>query len=75
MIHKLLESVIFYFLPLLLQIYCYTRISHRLFYVDETLQTSFHTVGKLTFQRTTQVYLLEKLFFFFNNKNYFKGRY
>jgi hypothetical protein len=55
-IHKSLESTIFYFLPLLLQIYCYTRIARRLFHVDETLRTSFHTVGKLTVQRIQQVY-------------------
>jgi len=54
-IHKSLESIIFYFLPLLLQIYCYIRIARRLFNVDETLQPSFRTIGKLTFQRT-QVY-------------------
>ncbi len=51
-IHKTMESIIFYFLPLLLQIYCYSRIARRLFNVDETLQTSFRTVGKLSIQRT-----------------------
>lgn len=51
-IHKIIESILFYFLPLLLQIYCYSRISQRLFHVDESLQTSFHTVGKLSIQRT-----------------------
>lgn len=51
MIHKMIESIVFYFVPLLLQIYCYTRISQRLFHVDESLQTSFHTVGKLSIQR------------------------
>jgi thyrotropin-releasing hormone receptor len=56
-IHKSIESMIFYFLPLLLQIYCYARIARRLYHVDETLRTSFHTIGKLTLQRT-QVYLI-----------------
>ncbi|CAF0846650.1 unnamed protein product [Adineta steineri] len=51
-IHKLIESILFYFLPLLLQIYCYTRIARQLFYVDETLQTSFHAVAKSSSQRT-----------------------
>jgi thyrotropin-releasing hormone receptor len=51
-IHKTMESIIFYFLPLLLQIYCYSRIARRLFYVDETLQTSFRIIGRLSSQRT-----------------------
>lgn len=51
MIHKIIESIVFYFVPLFLQIYCYTRISQRLFHVDESLQTSFHSPGKLSIQR------------------------
>ena len=39
-IHKSLESTIFYFLPLLLQIYCYTRIARKLYRIDETLSMS-----------------------------------
>ncbi|CAF1233410.1 unnamed protein product [Rotaria sordida] len=51
-IHKSFESIIFYFIPLLLQIYCYIRIARRLFYVDERLQTSYYTIGKYTNHRT-----------------------
>jgi hypothetical protein len=51
-IHKSIESIIFYFLPLLLQIYCYTRIARQLFNIDETLQTSYRTTEKSTPQRT-----------------------
>lgn len=50
-IHKSLESIIFYFIPLILQIYCYIRIAQQLFYVDETLQTSFNTLGNTANQR------------------------
>ena len=57
-IHKAFESIIFYFLPLLLQIYCYGRIARQLFNVDETLQSSFRTVGKSTIHRM-------QVFFFF----------
>ena len=51
-IHKSIESIVFYFLPLILQIYAYSRIARRLFNVDETLQTSFHTMGRLSVQRS-----------------------
>ncbi|UJR16559.1 hypothetical protein I4U23_003460 [Adineta vaga] len=50
-IHKSLESIIFYFLPLLLQIYCYTRIARQLFHVDDALQASFRTAVKSSVQR------------------------
>lgn len=56
-IHKSVESIIFYFLPLLLQIYCYSRIARRLFHVDETLRTSVHMGGKLSLQRTQVSFL------------------
>jgi len=46
LIHKSMEYLIFYFLPLILQMYSYIRIAKRLFYVDETLQTSFSTVNR-----------------------------
>ncbi|CAF2785878.1 unnamed protein product [Rotaria sp. Silwood2] len=51
-IHKSFESIIFYFVPLVLQIYCYIRIARQLFNVDETLQTSYCTIGKSTTHRT-----------------------
>jgi hypothetical protein len=51
-IHKSIETILFYFLPLLLQIYSYTKIGQQLFHVDESLQTSFRTVEKVTFHRT-----------------------
>jgi hypothetical protein len=51
-IHKSIESTIFYFIPLLLQIYCYTRISKQLFHVDHTLQTSFSLNKKPNIHRT-----------------------
>lgn len=41
-IHKSIESTIFYFIPLLLQLYCYIRIATQLSKVDNTLQNSFH---------------------------------
>ncbi|CAF0731839.1 unnamed protein product [Didymodactylos carnosus] len=40
-IYKSIESCIFYFIPLLLQLYCYTKIARRLFNVDEHLQGNF----------------------------------
>ena len=40
-IHKSIESTIFYFIPLLLQIYCYIRISIELCRVDQTLTNSY----------------------------------
>ncbi|CAF1360934.1 unnamed protein product, partial [Didymodactylos carnosus] len=43
-IYKSLESCFFYFIPLLLQLYCYTKIAKRLFNVDEHLQVSFRLV-------------------------------
>ncbi|CAF1013495.1 unnamed protein product [Adineta steineri] len=51
-IHKSIESTIFYFIPLLLQIYCYTRIATQLFHVDDTLQTSFNLNQLRNNQRT-----------------------
>ena len=40
-IHKSIESTIFYFIPLLIQIYAYFTISKKLFYVDKTLGKQF----------------------------------
>ncbi|CAF0985817.1 unnamed protein product [Adineta ricciae] len=51
-IHKALESVLFYFLPLLLQVFCYARIARQLCHVDDALQASFRTVVKTSTQRT-----------------------
>jgi hypothetical protein len=65
-IHKSFESIIFYFLPLLLQMYCYIRIARQLFTVDETLQSSFCTAVRPTVQRTkvcSIYYLLNRISF------------
>ncbi|CAF3291526.1 unnamed protein product [Rotaria socialis] len=51
-IHKSFESIVFYFFPLLLQIYCYIRIARQLFNIDETLQTSYCAISKSTNHRT-----------------------
>jgi hypothetical protein len=56
-IHKSIESTIFYFIPLLLQLYCYTRIALQLSRVDDSLKISFQTNKKQNSQRT-QVNLL-----------------
>lgn len=44
LIHKSLESIAFYFLPLFLQVFCYARIARQLFHVDQSLQSSFKQV-------------------------------
>ncbi|UJR29838.1 hypothetical protein I4U23_017381 [Adineta vaga] len=53
-IHKSIESTIFYFLPLLLQLYCYCRIATKLFHVDKTLQSSFSLNKLQHFNRTQE---------------------
>jgi hypothetical protein len=55
-IHKSIESTIFYFIPLLIQLYSYIKISKKLFHVDHTLENSFNLTKKLNNQRT-QVFL------------------
>lgn len=55
-IHKSIESTIFYFIPLLIQLYSYIRIANQLSHVDETLHTSFTLIKKTNNQRT-QVYI------------------
>ncbi|CAF1608705.1 unnamed protein product [Rotaria sp. Silwood1] len=67
-IHKSFESIIFYFLPLLLQFYCYVRIARQLFNVDETLQTSYYTIGKATIHRT-QDYIDDEDYYIDNDEN------
>ncbi|CAF3299286.1 unnamed protein product [Rotaria socialis] len=51
-IHKSIESTIFYFIPLLLQLFCYIRIARQLSNVDHTLQNSFNLIKKHNSQRT-----------------------
>lgn len=51
-IHKSIESTIFYFIPLLLQLYCYARIATQLSRVDLTLHTSFRYIKKSQIHRT-----------------------
>ncbi|CAF4625546.1 unnamed protein product, partial [Rotaria sp. Silwood2] len=51
-IYKSIESTIFYFIPLLLQLYCYIRIATKLSNVDHTLHNSFHLTKKQYIHRT-----------------------
>ena len=53
-IHKSMESTIFYFLPLLLQVFCYVRIARRLSNIDQRLYKSFY-VSKENNNQTTKV--------------------
>ncbi|CAF1239769.1 unnamed protein product [Adineta ricciae] len=53
-IHKALESTIFYFIPLFLQLYCYSRIATKLFHVDQTLQSSLPLNTIPNYQRTQE---------------------
>ncbi|CAF1414707.1 unnamed protein product [Adineta ricciae] len=53
-IHKSLESMIFYFIPLFLQLYCYCRIATKLFYVDQTLQSSLPLNQISNYHRTLE---------------------
>lgn len=53
-LHKSIESLIFYFLPLLLQMYSYIRIAQRLFNVDKALQPSFSLMNKNQFSISKQ---------------------
>ncbi|CAF1079246.1 unnamed protein product [Rotaria sordida] len=55
-IHKSIESTIFYFIPLLLQLYCYIRIVNQLSNVDHTLHHSFHLTKKHNIQRNDIYY-------------------
>lgn len=41
LLHKTIESILFYFLPLILQLYCYVRIVRQLSHIDHSLQTTF----------------------------------
>ncbi|CAF3756996.1 unnamed protein product [Rotaria sp. Silwood1] len=50
-IHKSIESTIFYFIPLLLQLYCYIRIAKKLSNVDHTLHHSFNLNKKQNIHR------------------------
>ena len=52
LIHKSLESFLFYFLPLLLQFFCYWKIARRLSHVDESLQSSFRRFSPPIYRRT-----------------------
>lgn len=51
-IHKSLESTIFYFLPLILQLYCYTRIAAQLFKGDQTLHAALPLSQVAQYPRT-----------------------
>jgi neuromedin U receptor 1 len=51
-IHKSIESTIFYFIPLLLQLYSYTRIAMQLSHIDDSLKTSFSSNKKQTIRQT-----------------------
>jgi hypothetical protein len=58
-IHKSIESTIFYFIPLFIQLYCYIRIAYQLFHVDQALHTSYLLTNRSNNQRT-QVFLFTK---------------
>jgi hypothetical protein len=45
-IHKSMETIIFYFVPLVLQIGSYTKIAQQLCSIDESLQVSFALVKR-----------------------------
>ena len=44
LLHKTIESILFYFFPLILQIYSFIRIAKQLSHIDQTLQTTFHQI-------------------------------
>jgi len=51
-IYKSIESTIFYFIPLLIQIYSYIRIARQLFHIDQTLYNSIKLTKRSNNQRT-----------------------
>ena len=50
-IYKSIESTIFYFIPLLIQLYCYIRIASQLFHIDQRLYHSTNLRNKSGIQR------------------------
>jgi len=68
-IHKSIESTIFYFIPLLIQLYSYVRIATQLFHVDDTLHNSFILINKTNNQRTQIDDLDDEDYYIDNDEN------